>query len=56
MPSECSVCLTVAECQGRGRPDEECQGTCLLNAARGLLMQNVKADGVSMRSVRVFAF
>ena len=53
---ECSVCLTDAECQGRCRPDEGCQGLCFLNAARVLQMQSVKADVVHMRSVRTFAF
>ena len=52
LPSGCSAYLTGAECQGRWRPDEECQGICLLNAARVLQTQNFKADVVRRRSVR----
>ena len=56
LPSERSICLTDAEYQGRWHLDEECQGICLLNAARVLQTQNVKADVVRTRSVRAFAF
>ena len=55
MPSERSVCLTDAECQGRYPPDEGCQGICVLNAARVLQTQSVKADVVQMRGVMAFA-
>jgi len=56
LPSEGSACLTEAECQGRYRPDEGCQGICFLNAARVLQTQSVKADVVRTRSVRAFTF
>jgi len=66
LPSECSTCLTDAECQGRCRPDEGCQGIGLLNAARVLQTQTVKANvfqtihgaasAFQTRSVRAFAF
>jgi len=56
LPSERSTCLTDAQCQGRCRPDEECQCICLLNAAHVLQIQNVMADVVRTRSVRAFAF
>ena len=56
MPSERSVFLTDVECQGRCCPDEGCQGICLLNAARILQMQKVKADVVRTRGIRAFAF
>ena len=56
LPSERSVYLTDTEYQGRYRLDEECQGICLLNAARVLQSPKVKADGVRTRSVRAFAF
>jgi len=66
LPSERSVFLTDAECQGKCLPDDtchgiclpdkECQGICLLDAARVLQTQSVKADVVWTRSVRAFAF
>jgi len=56
LPSGHSACLTDAECQGRCRPDKECQSICLLNTARVLQTQSVKADVVRRRSIRAFAF
>jgi len=54
LPSECSVYLTDAECQGKCLlddachgiclPNEECYGICLLNAVRILWTQNVKGN------------
>ena len=65
LPSECSTCLTNAECQGKCLPDnachgiclpdEECQGIYLPDVARVLQIQSVKADVVRMRGVRAFA-
>jgi len=52
LPSERSACLTDAECLGRCRPDEECQGICVLNAARVLQTQNVKANFFRTQSVK----
>ena len=86
LPSERSVCLTDAECQGKFLLDtecpckcctddvrhgiclldEECPCICLLNAARVLQIQNVKANvfqtmhamasTIQTRSVSAFAF
>jgi len=54
LPSERSLYLTDAECQGKFIPDEtchgiyltdeNCQGIYLLNTAHVFLMQNVKAN------------
>jgi len=52
LPSGCSACLTEAECQGRCRPDEGCQGIYLLNVARVLQTQNVKANLFRTQSVK----
>ena len=49
-------CLLDDACHGIYLSDKECQGICLLNAAHVLQMQNVQADVVWTRSVRVFAF
>jgi len=66
LPSECSACLTDAECPGKCLPDnachgiylpdKECQGICLLNTARVLQTRSVKADVDWKRGVSVFAF
>ena len=75
-PSERSASLTNVGSQGKCRPDEkchgislldeECQRICLLNAARVIQMQNVKANvfrtmhamasAFQTSCVRVFAF
>ena len=52
MSSGRSACLTDPECQGRCRPDEGCQGICLLNVVHILLMQNVKANFFQTQSVK----
>ena len=44
--------MLFRSCQGRCRPDEGCQGICLLNAARVLQTQNVKANFFQTQSVK----
>jgi len=66
LPSERSACLTDAECQGKCHLDDACHGIwladaeyqciCLLDTARVLQTQSVKADVVRARGVRAFAF
>jgi len=56
LPAECSAYLTDTECQGRGRPDEKCQGIYLLNVVHVFQTQNVKVDVIQTRRVRAFSF